>query len=59
MPKPNTEQLEAKEIDSLPRIVITAKDVIMFPRKDSEIALGQAELLAAIMLMKALEKASG
>jgi hypothetical protein len=56
--KDNVEQLEADEINKLPRIVITIDDVMYFPQNDKTLVLSREEIECASRLAKALERES-
>jgi hypothetical protein len=54
MNQKNKEQLEAEEIESLPRIVITAKKFFVFNKHGESLDLGIDDLQAMLRLSHAL-----
>jgi len=53
-PKFNTEQAEAKEINTLPRVVVTANELFVFPQPGKEVSFDLAQMKALGSVMRTL-----
>ncbi len=51
----NAEQMEAQEINTIPRIVITAKGMLLVPHPMVKMEMGEGQLMAALDLIEFLK----
>ena len=52
----NTEQMEAQEINTVPRIVITAKGMLLFPHPNVKMVIPEGQLMSALDLVEFLKE---
>ena len=55
-PKFNAEQAEANEIDAVPRVVVTAKEIYVFPHPERPINLSKEQTLSLMSIMRTLAR---